>query len=284
MKKKNEVAVKQTDYLAEIKNTQELCAMLMKQPYFARMGQDGVFAITTVARALDINPIKALMGGLYFVKGRVEMTYTMMGELIRNKGHSLSSKSDEKSCTVHGKRKDNGDTASFTFTIEDAKKAGIYKNAWITYPKNMLYARALSSLARQLFPDVIGNSYVEGEIKDDPNIADQNDSQNDNQIEHKKISEPHANEVQDKRTDEEIKTLTTLLKDLPDESSKLNKFLKVKNIEMSEIPKPMYENMIKKAKKKAFDKLKEEVKSGPNGEFYHDAYFGEEVQYANPGV
>jgi hypothetical protein len=34
----------------------------------------------------------------------------------------------------------------------------------------MLFARALSRLARQLFPDIIGNVYVEGEISLDPNI------------------------------------------------------------------------------------------------------------------
>jgi hypothetical protein len=34
------------------------------------------------------------------------------------------------------------------------------------YPEDMLYNRALSRLARRLFADVIGTSYIEGEIRE----------------------------------------------------------------------------------------------------------------------
>lgn len=38
---------------------------------------------------------------------------------------------------------------------------------WAKYPEDMIYARALSRLARRLFADVIGTAYVEGEIREE---------------------------------------------------------------------------------------------------------------------
>lgn len=238
------VALKEPNYLIELKNTQQLCEMLMKTPHFAKMGREGIFAIATVATSLGINPIKALMGGLYFVKGRVEMTYVMMGALIRSRGHSLTtSKLDEKSCTVHGKRCDTNDTASFTFTIEDAKKAGIYRNAWVTYPKNMLYARALSSLARQLFPDVIGNCYVEDEIGGDDKIKEPT-YQDDNQIE----VQDDSKILPEKRTEEEVKVLIEVFNEVPEYRREIEKFMNKSHIETFEdLTKEMYDLILKRA-------------------------------------
>jgi len=55
-------------------------------------------------------------------------------------------------------------TTSFTYV--EAVKAGLVKQGggWTKWPKDMCFARALSRLARQLFSDVIGMGYVEGEI------------------------------------------------------------------------------------------------------------------------
>ncbi len=66
----------------------------------------------------------------------------------------------------HGKRVDTSDIWTEIFSIDDAKRAGIYREGtgWTKYPRNMLFARALSNLARMLFPDVIQGCYVEGEL------------------------------------------------------------------------------------------------------------------------
>ncbi len=82
--------------------------------------------------------------------------------------HSITKdrKSDDTICVLHGKRADNQDTWVESFSISDAKKAGIYRNQWLKYPKDMLFARALSRLARQLFPDIIKGCYVQYEISE----------------------------------------------------------------------------------------------------------------------
>lgn len=172
MEQKNEVMTQNNknglDVLEDIKNTNQMCSELMKTPHYAKIGSAGIFAIVQKARTLNVDPMDALNGGLYSVNGKVEMSAQMMTQLIRQSGHSLTkdSRSNDVVCILHGKRKDNGDTWVESFSIEDAQRAGIYKqnSPWSKFPRNMLYARALSNLARQLFADVIKGCYVEGEI------------------------------------------------------------------------------------------------------------------------
>lgn len=170
----NEVLVTNSseNILKELENTQNMCQLLLKTPHYAKLGSAGIFAIVEKAKSMGINPMNALNGGFYFVQGKVEMTAAMMNELIRNNGHSITKdkRSDNTICILHGRRKDTDDTWMESFSIEDAKLAGIYKNQWLRYPKDMLFARALSRLARQLFPDIIKGCYVSGEISEAPSI------------------------------------------------------------------------------------------------------------------
>jgi len=163
----------QTISMNDFEQTKKLCEMLMKTPHYAKIGDEGVFAIVQTASSLGIDPATALGGGLYYVKGRVEMSSRMMNSLIRSRGHSISKdpKSDDSICILYGKRGDNGDIWRESFSLKDAQNAGIAGvGAWKTFPRDMLFARALSRLARQLFPDVIGNVYIQGEVALDHNI------------------------------------------------------------------------------------------------------------------
>jgi hypothetical protein len=154
--------------LAEIEQTQRMAAALMRTPHYAKIGEVGVFTIVQKAKSIGIPVLDALNGSMYFVNGKVELSANAMNYMIRSKGHSITkdAKSTPLVCILHGKRIDNGDTWIASFSIEEAKRAGIYKNTWEKYPEDMLFARALTRLARQLFPDVIKGCYVEGEIRD----------------------------------------------------------------------------------------------------------------------
>lgn len=165
---KKELALRDTEVMMkDLQNTQKMCQLLMSTPHYKNLGAHGIFAIVEKAKSIGVDPMDALNGGMYFVQGKVEMTSAMMNQLIRACGHSITKdkKSDDTVCILHGKRADNGDTWVESFSLEDAKKAGILRNQWLKYPKDMLFARALSRLARQLFPDVIKGCYVQGEIE-----------------------------------------------------------------------------------------------------------------------
>ncbi len=60
--------------------------------------------------------------------------------------------------TVTGVRADTGTATQVSFTIQDAKTAGLLDkkgSSWSRYPADMLWARAVSRLARVAFPDVL---------------------------------------------------------------------------------------------------------------------------------
>ena len=80
--------------------------------------------------------------------------------LILNSGQLAEMQIDESqpdACTVYMKRK-SGIEYRLTWTIEDAKRAGLVKDdsGWIKYPANMLRWRVLGWVADVVFPDVIG--------------------------------------------------------------------------------------------------------------------------------
>lgn len=56
--------------------------------------------------------------------------------------------------------------SSFSFTIEDAKKAGLMgKDTWQKYPRAMLRSRCIAEMARAIFPDVLcGVSHTPEEL------------------------------------------------------------------------------------------------------------------------
>ena len=128
----------------------------------------GVMMIMLSARELGIPPMQAMNGGINIINGKAEISARMMSALIRKAGHEIKIKeSTDDICTLIGKRSDTGETEEVSFSIEDAKKASLIKpnGGWVKCPKDMCFARALSRLGRQLFSDVIGIGYVEGEIK-----------------------------------------------------------------------------------------------------------------------
>jgi hypothetical protein len=130
-------------------------------------GEQKILMILLAARELGIGPMTALNGGIWNIQGKIELSARLMSAMIRKAGHSLIVKTiSDGECTIEGRRIDNGDCFSATFTIQEAQRAGLIRQGsnWTKYPQDMLYARALSRLARRLFADVIGNTYVEGEI------------------------------------------------------------------------------------------------------------------------
>lgn len=67
-------------------------------------------------------------------------------------------------CTIEYRRA-GGRPGRLTFTIEDARRAGLLnKQNWKNYPQAMLRARAISAAARMAFPDTIGGLYTPEEL------------------------------------------------------------------------------------------------------------------------
>jgi len=117
-------------------------------------------------RELGIGPMQALQQ-INVIKGKPSASPELMRALVRRAGHSIATiESTPETCVLEGKRADDGTIERSTFTIADARTAGLAGGgAWKTYPKAMLLARATSQLCRSLFADVIsGISYTPEEL------------------------------------------------------------------------------------------------------------------------
>lgn len=118
-------------------------------------------------REMGFGPV-ASMTGIYIVKGRVSLSANIMAAAVKRSGRydfrvrELSEKvaSIEFFEVVANKRESLGTS---TFTIEDAKRAGTQNLD--RFPKNMLYARAMSNGVKWYCPDVTGGpAYTPDEL------------------------------------------------------------------------------------------------------------------------
>ncbi len=152
----------------EIDYFRSLTQIAQKSGNYGNMSPDVMLNIMLTAKDLGISPLKALNGGFYVVNGKISMSTALMADRIRKEGHSIKIPEwTSEKCIMIGVRKDNGDSIKFEFTMEDAARAGLTGSpTWKKFPKQMLYNRAMSTLARTLFPDVVGNAYSEDEKHD----------------------------------------------------------------------------------------------------------------------
>lgn len=154
----------------EVKAIEVMTKHAVDSKYVEKLGGfAGVFSIAMYARELGIPVMTALFGGMSNILGKITISPQLMNSMIRKAGHKMEIDSNEQRCIIKGFRKDTGESCTVSFSVEEARKAGIYKDGggWAKYPSDMCFARALSRLARRLFPDVIGNAYVEGEIEEE---------------------------------------------------------------------------------------------------------------------
>lgn len=128
-----------------------------------------VAAAILTGRELGIGPLQSLQH-LYVVDGRPAMSAQLMRALVYRAGHQLRIvESTNARCQLAGQRRGSGVESVVTWTMDDAKRAGVAgRRNWSTYPRQMLLARATAELCRGLFPDVIGGMYVPEELEDDP--------------------------------------------------------------------------------------------------------------------
>jgi hypothetical protein len=131
----------------------QLGQVLAKSGFFADT-RDAAQAIVKVlaGQELGIGPIAA-MTGVYLVKGRVAIGANIMAAAVKRSGkynYRVAELSDTVCRLVFT---ENGkDAGESTFTAADAKRAGTQNLD--KFPRNMLFARALSNGVKWYAPDV----------------------------------------------------------------------------------------------------------------------------------
>ena len=164
----NELAVRNDVNLDELQRT---ATMLVASGYFDAKGdrntQIAQLATKIMAgRELGYGPFASVQG-IHVIQGKPQVSANLMAAAV--KAHPRYSykvrKMDPDAVAIEFF--ENGESiGTSTFTADDAKRAGTQNMS--KFPRNMLFARALSNGVRWFCPDVFhGQSvYVEGEIED----------------------------------------------------------------------------------------------------------------------
>ena len=126
-----------------------------------------MMACILTGRALGIDDMHSLRS-IYVVDGKATLSAELMVTLVRRAGHSITGSMSDREATATGRRADNGDEMTVTWTMEMAQRAGLAGKAnWKNYPESMLWSRAVSQLVRMLFSDVLlGLAYTADEMGD----------------------------------------------------------------------------------------------------------------------
>lgn len=120
-----------------------------------------------------LGPMESL-SSFYVIDGKVEVSADFLAQRVKGSDkydYRVREHTDEKCELEFFELHEGAESESLgfsTFTIEDARRAGLLakESPWKTYPRNMLFARAMSNGVAWLCPDVAtgGRLYVEGEI------------------------------------------------------------------------------------------------------------------------
>ena len=155
---------------SELQATMTLGDIFVKSGMFPTITSQAVAVVKILAGAeLGISPLQSLTD-IYIVNGKIALQAKLMASLIKKskKYDYHIDKLDETECSIsffqiNGKIEKIGESS---FTIKDAAKAGIInKEVWKSYPRNMLFSRAISNGARLYCADVL-TAYTVEEIED----------------------------------------------------------------------------------------------------------------------
>lgn len=123
-----------------------------------------------VGQGLGLTPYDS-MNGLHIIQGKAVLAANTMAAAIKRSGkYDYRATTHDESCeiTFYDLSKRDGDGQPMvigytTFSLDDAKRAGLGGQNWKKYPRAMLFARAISAGYREHCPDALGAApvYVE---------------------------------------------------------------------------------------------------------------------------
>jgi len=121
-------------------------------------------------KELGLSPIES-MNSLYMVNGKIAVSSKIISSLIKKSGkydYRIETLTDTECIIIfyHLDGSSEVELGKSTFTFKDGARAGLVnKDNWKNYPRNMLFARALSNGARWYCPDATSSFYSIDELE-----------------------------------------------------------------------------------------------------------------------
>lgn len=134
----------------------QLGAVLAKSGYFKDSKDEAQAVVKVLAgQEIGIGPVAAMVG-IYVVEGKPTFSARLMASLVKRSGrynYRVKTTTDQE-CAIEFFEGQESVGVS-TFTIKDAATAGLTgKDVWKKYPRNMLFARAMSNGFNMFTPDL----------------------------------------------------------------------------------------------------------------------------------
>jgi len=132
-----------------------------------------VAAAILAGQELGLGPMASL-AGIAVINGRPTLSAATMRALILSHGHEVwAEEMSNAKVTMCGRRRGSDHVTTVTWTITDARAAGLTSANYSKYPRQMLAARATAELARLVFADVLGGvAYAPEEAEEHPPQAE----------------------------------------------------------------------------------------------------------------
>lgn len=134
--------------------------------------KEEAFARVVAGASMGMKPIQAL-NGIAMINGKPTLhsdsipCTVMASGLVNGMKYKFDGEGDNMSCTFYVRRKGIEEYQEWTYSMEDARKAGLLANpVWQKHTKKMLFNRARTWCFRNTFPDVIGNVYTPEEVEE----------------------------------------------------------------------------------------------------------------------
>lgn len=157
MSEKMELAISEKLSLPQVL---QLGEVLHKSGYFDDV-KSASQAVVKILRGQELN-IGAVtsLEQIYVIKGRTALSAGLIGSLIKDSGrynYHIVQHTDDICEIIF--LEGNREIGKSEFTTKDAERAGLLQKAmWKQYPRNLLFARALSNGAKWFCPEIFGGT------------------------------------------------------------------------------------------------------------------------------
>ena len=152
-----------------IDEAQQLARAAVASKLYAVSSPEAALMILLTGRDLGLTASQSFRA-IYVVSGKPVVSSDAMVAAIRRSGLCASWRVVESTverCTIETTRVGESEPERETFTLDDAKRAGLdRRDVWRAYPRDMLRHRAAAGLARRVYPDVVLGCYAPGELEE----------------------------------------------------------------------------------------------------------------------
>jgi hypothetical protein len=155
-------------------------AKAMSMSGFFKDARDAEKALAKLVFGRDLGvSATAALTQIHIIEGKPEISANLQAQMLRRAGYDFRVVTPDElrdtECEIVALR-DGEEVGREKFTMKDAQRADLAKkDVWRKYPRNMLWARAMSNVVAFHCPEVTQGIrvYAEGEIRDAPEERDE---------------------------------------------------------------------------------------------------------------